>query len=208
MALPTSRSVLPLSVAALVCGKRVARRYDRWRAADGAVASPRGCRISRRPRLFVVEFSNGLPEVRASLALIRRAGEAVGITSAISLWISPTLWTYATASPEGGRMGRRPGDACKGRHATAPLGARLVLASHPKQVSEESTLTLRGLSQGHWANRYELPCDLRPEPRHACLSASVCRSLGVGPRRPTGRRPASGPDFAPSLGFRGRGVHR
>ena len=39
-------------------------------------------------------------------------------------------------------------------------------------------------------------------------AVSWCRCLRVGPRRPTGRRPASGPDFAPRLGFRGRGVHR
>jgi hypothetical protein len=60
-------------------------------------------------------------------------------------------------------VGRRLGNRCA-RHATVPLGARLVLASHAKQVSEESMLTLRGLSQGHWADRYELPWDLRPEP--------------------------------------------
>jgi hypothetical protein len=33
--------------------------------------------------------------------LIRRTSEAAGVASAISLWISPTLWTYATASRAG-----------------------------------------------------------------------------------------------------------
>ena len=58
----------------------------------------RGCRTSPRPRPFVVEFSNGVADVRASLTLIRRTAESLVVTSASSLGISPTPSTYATAS--------------------------------------------------------------------------------------------------------------
>jgi hypothetical protein len=47
------------------------------------------CRILQRPA-----------DVRASTTLSRRTAEAVGVTSAISLGISPTPSTYATASRE------------------------------------------------------------------------------------------------------------
>src|SRR4051812_3348554 len=52
---------------------------------------------------------------------------------------------------------------------------------------------------------------LAPGPRARCsfyLFVSRCSSLVVRLKRRTGRRPASGRNLAPRLGFRGRGVHR
>ena len=74
-----------------------------------------GCRISLRPALFVVDFSNGLADVNRPTTLIQRTAVATGVTSASSLAISPTSSTYATASPACDTLGCRRVDARTGR---------------------------------------------------------------------------------------------
>src|SRR5215208_6586659 len=67
------------------------------------------CRILQRPA-----------EVSASPTLIRRTAEAVGVTSASSLGVSPTPSTYATASgrSDSGPLRRRLSELARGSSAS------------------------------------------------------------------------------------------
>jgi hypothetical protein len=63
------------------------------------LALRRGCRISPRPRPFVVRSSNRPAMWRPSLMTTSRHSDAVAVAPAITLEKSPTAKTYATASP-------------------------------------------------------------------------------------------------------------
>src|SRR5215218_11072776 len=104
----------------------------------------RGCRTSPRPRPFVVEFSNGVADVRSSLTLIRRTAESLVVTdarlvgdfsNAIDLCDSlawEERWTQPTnecslclngAAPASSRV-RMPTDAAAGRPDQGAHGLR------------------------------------------------------------------------------------
>jgi hypothetical protein len=71
---------------------------------DETLARRRGCRISPRPRLIVVESSNRDATSRAALTSTWRHADGVRLASVIALEFSPTPLTYATASVPSRRL--------------------------------------------------------------------------------------------------------